>query len=598
MRTLGAAGLVILVSSTGWAQVTQRVSVASDGTQGDDSVEWLTALSADGRYVAFASWATQLVPGDTNGMLDVFVRDRALGTTSRVSVASDGTQGNLWSGYIGSAAISADGRYVAFDSFANQLVPGDTNLSADVFVHDQQLGTTILASLGSTGVQGTAPSFSPSISGDGRYVAFQSHATNLVPGDTNAAPDLFVRDLQLGTTERVSVGTGGSQANDSSLSPAISADGRYVAFYSAASDLVPGDTNGVFDVFVRDRQLGTTVRASLDTTGGQAEAASVGASISGDGRYVGFGSLSALLVPGDTNLTDDAFVRDLQAGTTERISVSSGGAEGNSFSGSAVLSAGGRYVTFDSQASNLVPGDTNSLMDVFVRDRLLGTTERVSVDSAGVQADGPAVSTSISSDGRYVAIAAEAQNLVPADTNGEKDAFVHDRLGVPAFTSQCDPGASGVIACPCSNPPSGPGRGCDNSSSTGGAILAASGGTYLSSDSLVFTTSGERPTALSIVAQSRGTNATGAVFGQGVLCTSGTIQRLYTKNAVGGSIRAPSFGAGDLQVSVRSVALGDAILAGQSRWYVVYYRDPVVLGGCAASSTLNATQTGEISWSP
>jgi Tol biopolymer transport system component len=540
MNTLGTAGFVILLSSTSWAQVTQRVSVASDGTQGNADVSGLPVLSPDGRYVAFASYATQLVPGDTNGHLDVFVRDRELGTTSLVSVASDGSQGNAQSGGQFGLAISDDGRFVAFPSLANQLVTGDTNALYDVFVRDRQLGTTVRASVTSAGTQGAGASYEPSISGDGRYVAFQSFAP----------------------------------------------------------DLVPGDTNAVNDVFVRDRQLGTTVRASVDSAEGQVEATSVDASISGDGRYVGFYSWSAMLVPGDTNGIGEAFVRDLVAGTTERVSVSTSGAEGNNLSGPAVLSAGGRYVTFDSYSTNLVPGDTNGFVDVFVRDRLLGTTERVSVDSAGVQADGYTSSTSISSDGRYVAILADAQNLVPADTNGLLDQFVHDRLGAPAFTSLCDAGASGVIACPCANPPSGAGRGCDNSSGTGGAVLAAAGGTILSSDSLVFTTSGEKPTALSIVTQWTGTSASGAIFGQGVRCTSGTFKRLYTKSAVGGGITAPIFGAGDPQVSVRSAALGDAILAGQSRWYLVYYRDPIVLGGCPPSSTFNATQTGVVAWSP
>jgi hypothetical protein len=145
--------------------------------------------------------------------------------------------------------------------------------------------------------------------------------------------------------------------------------------------------------------------------------------------------------------------------------------------------------------------------------------------------------------------------------------------------------------------PSGLGRGCDNSAATGGAILSASGGTYLSSDSLVFTTSGERPTALSIVLQGTTSPAAGIVYGQGVRCVGGTLKRLYTKNAVGGSITAPDFGAGEATVALRSATLGDSILAGQSRWYLVFYRDPTVLGGCPASSTFNATQTGRVDWS-
>ena len=150
----------------------------------------------------------------------------------------------------------------------------------------------------------------------------------------------------------------------------------------------------------------------------------------------------------------------------------------------------------------------------------------------------------------------------------------------------------------CGNPPSGPGRGCDNSSSTGGATLSASGGTYLSSDSLVLTTSGEKPSALSLVIQGTGLDGLGATFGMGVRCVQGPLKRLYVKSASGGSITAPNLGVGDPQVSVRSAALGDTILPGQSRWYLVYYRDPVVLGGCPSTSTFNATQTGQVTWSP
>jgi hypothetical protein len=224
----------------------------------------------------------------------------------------------------------------------------------------------------------------------------------------------------------------------------------------------------------------------------------------------------------------------------------------------------------------------------------------MSVASSGTQGNGVSSASylSVSIDGRYVLFYSQATNLVPGDTNGHWDIFVRDRLGGTTFTSICDPGAGGVIACPCSNAPSGSGRGCDNSSATGGAVLSASGGTFLSSDSLVFTTSGERPTALSIVSQWSGTSPTGAIFGMGVRCTTGTFKRLYTKSAVGGSITVPDFGAGDLQVSVRSAALGDVIQPGQSRWYLVCYRDPNVLGGCPASSTFNATQTGQITFSP
>ncbi len=162
----------------------------------------------------------------------------------------------------------------------------------------------------------------------------------------------------------------------------------------------------------------------------------------------------------------------------------------------------------------------------------------------------------------------------------------------------CDPGTGVVVACPCSNPPAGPGQGCDNSAATGGAILSASGIAYLSIDSLVFTTSGEKPTATSVVLQGKALVSSGLVYGQGVRCVGGTLTRLFVKQAVAGSITAPDFGVGDPTVSARSATKGDVIQPGQSRYYLVYYRDPIVLGGCPASSTFNATQTGRVDWSP
>ena len=575
------------------AQVTTRVSIGTGGQQGDHA-STAPAITPDGRYVAFESTAYNLVAGDTNFSPDIFVRDRLSGTTDRVSVDSAGVEGYFPS-Y--AATISADGRFVAFWSASENLVGGDTNATWDVFLHDRIAGTTERMSVDSSGVQGNNSSYGPSISANGRFVAFQSYASNLVAGDTNLVYDVFVRDRVAGTTERVSLGAGGVQAGGQSGSPSMSADGRYVAFHSEAPNLVPGDTNSVIDVFVRDRLAGTTERVSVDSAGVQGNGYAYFPSISADGRYVAFESVADNLVAGDTNGVPDVFVRDRIAGTTVRVSVDSSGAEGNANSQDASISPDGRYVVFDSMASNLVGGDANGFMDVFVRDRELGTTEIASLDSAGAQGNDHSDGSSVSEGGRFVALSSFASNLVGSDSNLVSDVFVRDRHAT-GFANVCAPGIGGVIACPCSNPPGGPGRGCDNSAGTGGAVLAAAGVAYLSTDSLVFTTSGERPTALSIVSQWIGTSASGLVFGMGVRCTSGTLKRLYTKSAVAGSITAPDFGAGELPVSARSAALGDTILAGQSRWYLVYYRDPHVLGGCPSSSTFNATQTGVVTWWP
>jgi len=305
------------------------------------------------------------------------------------------------------------------------------------------------------------------------------------------------------------------------------------------------------------------------------------------------------LVPSDTNgFGFDAFLRDRVAGTTEMVSLGPGGVQAAGESVLGAVSDDGRYVAFGTDAANLVAGDLNALPDVFVRDRQNGSTQLVSVDSAGAQTvGGPCESAAMTPDGRFVGFTSRATNLVPGDTNGFQDDFVHDRWA-SGFTSLCDPGVDGVIPCPCSNPPGGPGRGCDNSSATGGAILTASGVAYLATDSLVFTTSGQRPNALSILGQWAGGHATGLVFGMGVRCTSGSFEALFARKAIAGSLTVPDFAAGDPTVSARSAAKGDTILPGQSRWYVVYYRDPNVLGGCLPTSTINSTQTGRVTWWP
>jgi len=345
--------------------------------------------------------------------------------TERVSVRTGGGQGDDDSS---SPALSADGRFVAFDSFASNLVPGDTNNTDDVFVHDRRTGTIRRASVSSGGTQGNADSGLPAVSADGRFVAFDSMASNLVPGDTNGKRDVFVRDREAGTTRRVSVSSGGTQGKSFSSDAALSADGRFVAFESLASNLAPGDTNNATDVFVHDRRTGTTRRVSVRTGGGQGNGHSFDAKLSADGRLVVFVSGATNLVPGDTNNMDDVFVHDLRTNATQRVSVSSGGSQGNDDSFCLpALSADGRFVAFESLASNLVPGDTNGFEDVFVHDRWTGTTRRVSVRTGGGQGNGHSFGAKLSADGRVVAFESFASNLVPGDTNERVDVFVHTR---------------------------------------------------------------------------------------------------------------------------------------------------------------------------
>ena len=382
------------------------------------------SVSCDGRYVAFESWASNLISGDTNGFADVFVYDRTNDRTRRVSVSNAEAQANAGSFL---ASISADGRFVAFQSNAANLVSVDTNSSTDVFVRDRTNGTTRRVSISGSGHQATGASLEPSISCDGRYIAFTSWASNLVSGDQNGYPDVFVHDRTNGTTRRVSVSGGEAQANASSYNASINGDGRFIAFWSAASNLVPGDTNGTFDVFVRDRTNRTTRRMSLTNSGHQSNGGSTGVSISRDGRFIAFTSSAWNLVSGDTNHTGDVFVHDRTNGTTRRVSVSSREAQANASSYNASISGDGRFIAFQSTASNLVSGDTNGAFDVFVRDRTNGTTRRMSLTNSGRQANARSVDPSINRDGRFIAFQSFASNLVSGDTNGFGDVFVHNR---------------------------------------------------------------------------------------------------------------------------------------------------------------------------
>jgi Tol biopolymer transport system component len=368
------------------------------------------ALSADGRYVAFNSEASNLVAGDTNGTNDVFVHDRTTGTTTRVSVGAEGAQAN---GYTYYPSISANGRYVAFFSEASNLVAGDTNEAHDVFVHDRTSGATTRVSVGAGEAEANGFSQEPSLSEDGRYVAFGSSASNLVADDTNGMRDIFVYDRTAGTTTLVSVGSDGAQANFYAYAPSISGDGRFVAFYSSASNLVAGDTNDERDVFVHDRTTGITTRVSVGAGGVQAHSSSAYPAISGDGRFVAFHSSASNLVAGDNNRTTDVFVHDRTTGTTTRVSVGAGGVQASGGSVFPSISADGRYVAFHSLASNLVDGDTNNTEDVFVHDRTTGTTTRVSVGAGGIEANDRSEEAAMSPDGHVVAFGSSATNLLP-----------------------------------------------------------------------------------------------------------------------------------------------------------------------------------------
>ena len=424
---IGALLILTVLSLLAWpgaaqASIIEQVSLNSAGAHpvGECGEG---AISEDGRYVAFYTMASDVVPGDTNGVGDIFVRDTVSNTSERVSVSSAEVEANGWSG---GSFISADGRYVAFGSGATNLAgAGDINGAYDVFVRDRTLGTTVQVSVSTAGVRGDAASHPCAISPNGRYVVFESEATNLVAGDTNGQEDVFVRDLVGGTTTRVSVRSDATQGNAGSYDGSISADGRYVAFESEASTLILGDgTFGFGDIFVRDMTTGAITRASVSTAGVEGNDASENPSISADGRYVSYESDASNLVGGDTNVCRDIFVRDRNTLVTSRVSLTSTGAQADGRSSYATLRADGRAVVFDSDATNLVGGDTNALTDVFLRDLQTGITKRLSMAFDGPQANATCVQPYISNDGLHVTFGSEAYNLTPTDSGGWWNVFM------------------------------------------------------------------------------------------------------------------------------------------------------------------------------
>lgn len=399
---------------------TSLESVSSEGVQGNDYSN-LPSLSRDGDTLAFCSYASNLVEADANGA-DVFIRRRSDGLTVRASVASGGVEANHSSCF---PALSADGRFVAFISKATNLAPADVSVNEDIYLHDLERGTTRLVSVGLDGAQPNSWSFSPSVSADGRYVAFHSKASNLVIGDTNGVVDVFVRDMRRGVTERVSVSSSESQANGSNSAAygsVISDDGRYVIFFSYADNLVEGYNRGAY---VRDRRLGRTFLVSLDSDENSLPGSPYWVAISGDGRFAAIAQAEPALRLGDSaglnwitgiaNPQIDVHVRDLALGTTELVSRSSLGQRGLISSPVVTISEDGRLVAFASVSPNLVAADEKSDYDVFVHDRLTGQTSLVSQSSAGIPGTGESGWPSISGDGRYIAFASEAMNLTTDD---------------------------------------------------------------------------------------------------------------------------------------------------------------------------------------
>jgi Tol biopolymer transport system component len=342
---------------------TALVSATPAGASGDDASSW-PRISPDGRFVAFPSDATNLVSPPSTGT-SLFLRDVAEGKTVRFPPTVDGKPINDF--FEGPHAVSNGGRFVLFDSNASNLVRGETNGVNDAFLYNSRTGRVIRVSVGPNG-QGNGDSGGGAMSSDGRFVAFWSRATNLVPGDTNGEGDAYSRDRRLGTVTKVSLGSNGEQGNDNSADPAVSDDGRFVAFLSYADNLVPGDTDGSQDLFLRDLKAKTTVNLTPgDLVPGESQRG-LRVPISADGRYVSLHT-DAALAPADTNGSDDAYLYDRLSQGYILVSVGHQGQLGNEGSFAARVAANGSTVAFESSASNLVPRDRNGHGDCFLRTR-------------------------------------------------------------------------------------------------------------------------------------------------------------------------------------------------------------------------------------
>jgi Tol biopolymer transport system component len=431
-------------------------SVNMQGTDSGNGQSFSGVVSGDGRYVAFAGSASDLTANDTNGATtDVFRRDMLTGATVLVSANTAGTgSGN---GQSFAPLMTPDGRFILFSSFATDLTTvTDGNNDSDLFVRDMQTGTTRMVSRNSTGTaagSGGTPPFESAISDDGRYVAFTSYASNLVSNDTNGTnPDVFQRDMQNDSTVLVSrnaSGTGSGSGN--SIAPSMTPDGRYVAFDSNATDLTVIATSG-FKVFRRDMQTGATALVSTNSAGNagvSGDAFKDPGCMTDDGRYVLFRTTAPdAVATTDGNGTDDIFVRDLQGNSTALVSINAAGtATGNDASFTGAIAAGGGFVAFASRATNLEGVNANGTSDIFIRDLQAGTTLLASSNELGSNGGGADSASSlpilVGADGRLVAWESSASDLAPSDANNNDDVFAFGALR--PFALAADTGGNGVL---------------------------------------------------------------------------------------------------------------------------------------------------------
>ncbi|MDF2534684.1 MAG: domain protein beta Propeller [Bacillales bacterium] len=436
--TLGPIGLIFAQDITAATLGNPKmVSINELGIQAEKgSIK--PSISADGNLVVFESESSNLVKGDNNNATDIFVKNIS---TDSIMIVSTSKKGSIAKGFSSNAVISSNGRYVAFESTAANLVSNDTNGTySDIFLKDLTTGDIQLISKTSSGNQVLAASSLPSISTDGLYVTFQANGS-LIEGIETMGNHLYIYNCLTGATEMVDVSETGEIANlAGNYRPNISGDGRYVIFESESTNLVPNDNNYSTDIFVRDCLENKTVRVNISSEGAPSTASCYSPSISADGRYVEFQSIANNLVADNaTDYNTDIFIHDRDTDgngvfdetnriSTIKASVSTTGQIGSSGSVDGYISANGQYVVFSSSASNLVDSDTNSKTDIFVHNISNGVTTRVNLSVYNVEANNHSYYPVISADGQCVAFASTASNLTDSDTNGDlADIFVYQR---------------------------------------------------------------------------------------------------------------------------------------------------------------------------
>jgi Ca2+-binding RTX toxin-like protein len=395
----------------------RRISVAGDGSEGSEGAGG-GVFSPDGSKVAFLSSSPELVPGGGNGTITVLVKDLRTGVVTEIGVAAGGGSPDDHSA---APVFSPDGSKIAFLSWASNLVAGDTNKTPDLFVKDLVTGVVTRVSTTASGAQShdsDSTSFDDYVfSADGRKIAFTSYASDLVAGDGNGQPEIFIKDLVSGAVTRVGVTKTGVEADGSLFHPIFSPDGSKIAFESTATNLVPGDTGEPGGLFVKDLASGAITRVG--------PAAIREAAFSADWSKVAFVSSSSSLVAGDGNERDDVFVQDLRTGTITRVNTTADGRESAGWVvGGPVFSPDGTKVAFYSDAPGLDPADTGYVTDLFVKDLATGAITRISLAASGVPADGDSYDLSFSPDGRALIFTSNATNLVVGDGNDLGDVFV------------------------------------------------------------------------------------------------------------------------------------------------------------------------------